>query len=130
MVVRRLGFGSAGSGGNLPGRPGETPPRGDYPGPRRRRVRSRRGPPSNRPGASGHHRGRARRRLPVQATAGAGGVTARWRWVWWAVALLGSGLALRTLFDFPWKATFLALRYASLWLLIVAGLLNFLAPLL
>ncbi len=44
----------------------------------------------------------------------------RWRWVWWLLALVGIGFALKFFTAFPWRVTFAALLGANPWLLAVA----------
>jgi uncharacterized membrane protein YbhN (UPF0104 family) len=51
-------------------------------------------------------------------------MTRRWRWVWWALTLVGVGLALKFLTGFPWRVTFAALLGANAWLLSIAFVAN------
>src|SRR2546421_11459183 len=44
----------------------------------------------------------------------------RWRWVWWVLAFVGIGFALKFFTGFPWRVTFAALLGANPWLLAVA----------
>ena len=48
----------------------------------------------------------------------------RWRWVWWLLALVGIGFALKFFTAFPWRVTFAALLGANPWLLAVALVAN------
>src|SRR2546430_15069607 len=48
----------------------------------------------------------------------------RWRWVWWLLALVGVGFALKFFTAFPWRVTFAALLGANPWLLAIAFAAN------
>lgn len=48
----------------------------------------------------------------------------RWHWLWWGLAFLGVGLALKFLTGFPWRVTFAAVLGANGWLLAVAFVVN------
>src|SRR6266702_2640488 len=126
MDVRRVGLGCPCTGrGDPPAGGSQAAARGDHPAARRRRVRRRWRPPPHRGRAPGHHRGRARRGLPLPPARGARQVNARrWRWVWWLAGLGGAGLALKFFVGFPWRVTFAALLDASPWLLAVAFVVN------
>jgi uncharacterized membrane protein YbhN (UPF0104 family) len=50
-------------------------------------------------------------------------------WVWWTLGFIGLLLALRTVFQFPWKGTLAALANANPWLLLMAAAINLLSPL-
>ncbi len=47
-----------------------------------------------------------------------------WRWLWWLLALVGAGLALKFFTGFPWRVTFAALLGASPWVLGIALVVN------
>jgi uncharacterized membrane protein YbhN (UPF0104 family) len=47
-----------------------------------------------------------------------------WRWLWWMLALIGAGLALKFFTGFPWRVTFAALLEASPWPLLIALVVN------
>ena len=51
------------------------------------------------------------------------------RWMWWGFGLLGVGLALRVLLNFPWQETGAALVGVDFWLLGAAFAVNLLSPL-
>lgn len=51
-------------------------------------------------------------------------MTRRWRWLWWALTLVGVCLALKFLTGFPWRVTFAALLGANAWLLAIAFVAN------
>ncbi len=47
-----------------------------------------------------------------------------WRWLWWLLALVGAGLALKFFTGFPWRVTFAALLGANPWVLVIALVVN------
>jgi uncharacterized membrane protein YbhN (UPF0104 family) len=47
-----------------------------------------------------------------------------WRWLWWLLALVGAGLALKFFTGFPWRVTFAALLGANPWVLVIALVIN------
>ena len=51
------------------------------------------------------------------------------RWMWWGLGLVGVGLALRVLLNFPWQETGAALVGVDFWLLGAAFAVNLLSPL-
>ncbi len=50
------------------------------------------------------------------------------RWMWWGLGLLGVGLALRVMLNFPWQETGAALVGVDFWLLGAAFAVNLLSP--
>jgi len=122
LDLRGVGLGSTrGGAGDPAARAHSTPPRRYRAVARRGRVRSGRRPEPDGRGPPGHHRRCARRGLYVRLARGARRLMSRrWRWVWWLLALVGIGFALKFFTGFPWRVTFAALLDANPWLLAVA----------
>ena len=51
------------------------------------------------------------------------------RWMWWGLALIGAGLALRVVLKFPWQEAGAALVGVNLWLLGAGFVVNLFSPL-